>query len=375
MASEETPASLESSFDLESLFMTALGELLDKLRTLYPRCKRTGPHVDAFHAHRAEPGVAARSLSMWHRSMQPFYVDIAQSKDEERLRRALRAAVGKNWFFTEMRMPAKMANASFAPSLPSFTKAVRYLNGIAFMQNSFLGKLTEAFKELGPDVDPIASAPELASRVLKHLNADTFMEISRMLPHVIHVLGGVEQFDALLDQALSDKDSAMKPVFDQLLSSFMPDAPDADEALREGRGMVRDVLTRLADPDNEQSLLEVVGEIRGGEKMSREQLEEAFSSLRESFDESTIMDTLGALTSFAADHEGATFDEVQAAAREALASKGFTVSDEQVESMRKAAQAIVGASEGGDAADVVGAVTEAVSAVTGAGAGAGAPSA
>ena len=343
-ATPETPAIQE--FKLDAIFMRALYDLLNKLQRMYPKCKTTQRHVQEFNEHHSDPGVIRRSVNMWHKVMQPFYIDIAQTKNEERVHRAIRQCLEKNWFFSQMSMQKKWDRESFAPSRPGFVREVRYVNGLAFLQNSFLGRLSSVFQELAAHEDPMSNVGNFASKVLKHITADAFDEISRMLPHVIHILGGMDQFDTLLDQALS-AETHMKPVIQEMLSSFVDteEIGDVHEVLEGSKDKVKEVITRLADPDNENSLYEVVGEIRG-EKLSKEQLAEAFDSLKETFSEDMVNNAVSAVTMFATENADASLDEISEAARLTLTDQGLDISETQFESMRNAAKALLSTQEG-----------------------------
>ena len=332
---------LIEDFKLDAIFMRALHDLLNKLRKMYPKCKMTQRHVQEFNEHWKEPEVCRRSAIMWHKVMKPFYIDIAQTKNEERALHAIRQSIQTNWFFQQMSMDKKWDRESFDASRPGFVREIRYINGLAFLQNSFLGQLSTVFQELATHENPMSNVGSFASKVMKHLNADALDEISRMLPHVIHILGGMEQFDSLLDQALSTE-AEMKPVIHEMLSSFVDteEFGDIHEALKGSRERVREVITRLADPDNEESLYEVVGEIRG-EKLSKEQLAEAFESLKETFNEDMINNAVSAVTAFASEHADADLDQISEAARLTLMDQGFEISNDQLKSMRVAAESLI----------------------------------
>jgi hypothetical protein len=243
MAAEEGAAAAaaaepgEFTMDLTGQFMQSLVGTMLVLRKMYPQCERTQKHVSEVHGHSSEPKTRTRSIKMWHKSMQPLYVDIAQTKDEARRNKAMQNALSRNWFFTEMRMLDKWNSESFDKAREKFVHAIRVLNGLAYMQNSFLGKLGVAIQEIMKRIKPEAlsgggagdlmsalgsdALMDLIPKIVELINPDTLLEINRMLPHVTYVLGGKDKLLEMLNLTLGDSGS-MKPVLMQVLGTLMP---------------------------------------------------------------------------------------------------------------------------------------------------------
>jgi hypothetical protein len=376
------------ALDLVGQFMVSLKETMARLAVMYSDCAVTQRHVAEFLKHVDEPRTRQRSVRMWHKAMQPHYVAIAQTKDPARLDRAMRSGLEANWFFAQMGMAAKWADPSFDPSRERFVNAVRVLNGIAFMEHSFLGKLSEALKTItakmaarggtGLEAIDAESMMELLPELLTLVNQDTLQEINRMLPHVVYVVGGKEKLMGMLDAAIGES-GAMKGMISELLGAFMspemaaaaagvgaagtPEGetptpagaatPAATEALlTRGLTTVRDIFERVADPDNENSLTEVMESFglnaaAGGEgttatgepplAMNAESIRAAFEGIMEQFADGS--GAIGAIGSAITKHmtEGGAIDteELTTLAAEALRVQGIEVDDSQLEAVRK----------------------------------------
>jgi hypothetical protein len=296
--------------DISTQFMATLSDTMQQLASMYPDCAVTQKHVAEFMKHVAEPRTITRSVQMWHRSMQPHYTALAQTKDTARLDGAMVTALRGNWFMAQMDMAGKWADPSFDDSRARFVDAIRVLNGLAFMQHSFLGKLTETLKPLAEKLTKAASAtggeagvPNLAGlmgglaeedmarllpQLMELLNGDTLMEVNRMLPHLAHVLGGKERLMGILETTLGggEMGGEMGGIMAQMLGAMMgggggvaggglfggaaggvgggegaagagsgsgssPVPPIPVEALT---STVRGIIEQIADPDNENGL-------------------------------------------------------------------------------------------------------------------------
>lgn len=368
------------SLDLTGQFMATLHETLQRLALMYPDCPKTVAHVSEFGRHVHEARTRERSIRWWHRSMERHYVSVAQTRDEERMRKSMYQAMQDNWFFAQMDMAPKWEDASFDPSRERFVHAIRVLNGLAFMQNSFLGKMTEAFNSIAERLagrDPMAALSsetvmEMVPQLLELINPNTLMEINRMLPHVAYVLGGKEKLVGMLDETLGEA-GTMKPMILEMLGTLMPAMKGMggfDDGSAEGEGSampapeefvarstatVRDIIEKIADPDNENSLSEVLesfgisgdaanklfsgaageGGEAGGVNLNPEDIVRAFEGFRETMGEHG--EALGAIGSLLSDRlSSGTVDteELTAMATEALRIKGIELEDTQLEAVR-----------------------------------------
>lgn len=403
MADDDTSAAAadaSSALDLTAQFMTSLTETMKRLAVMYADCPRTQAHVAEFLRHVDEPRTRQRSVKMWHRAMQPHYVAIAQTKDPARLDRAMRAGMEANWFFAQMEMVAKWADPSFEPSRERFVHAVRVLNGVAFMEHSFLGKLSDALKSITTklaargggmeSLDPEAMM-ELLPELLSLVNQDTLQEINRMLPHVVYVVGGKERLMGMLDQAVGES-GPMKGMISELLGAFMPAAGGEEEGggggggsddgaaaggaagaatpselMDRGMATVRDIFEKIADPDNENSMTEVLesfglgaggakaggGGAEGAEEgssssssappglaLDADSIRSAFEGLMEQFGEGS--GAMGAIGSVISQHlggegggAGMDAEELTSLAAEALRVQGIEVDEGQLAAVRR----------------------------------------
>jgi hypothetical protein len=328
--------------------------------------------VAEFGKHVHEERTRERSIRWWHRSMERHYVAIAQTKDEDRQRKAMAQGLRDNWFFAQMDMAPKWEDASFDASRERFVHAVRVLNGLAFMQNSFLGKMTEAFNSIAERMagkDPMAALSsetimELVPQLLELINPSTLSEINRMLPHVAYVLGGKDKLVGMLDETLGEA-GTMKPMIMEMLGTLMPAMQGAmggaagsegeaalPEFMARSTATVRDIIEKIADPDNENSLAEVLesfgvsgeaaakmfgegGAEGAGPQMNAEDIVRAFEGFRETLGEHG--EALGAIGSLLSDRLASgsvDTEELTAMATEALRLKGIELEDTQLEAVR-----------------------------------------
>jgi len=320
-ASASSAASPAATLDMREQFMATLGATMGRLRDMYPGCERTRRHVTELLAHMDEARTRERSIKMWHRSMEPHYVAISQTRDAERCEAALLAGMRANWFLSGAGMADKWLDESFAPSRERFLQTVRVLNGLAFLQHSFLGKLAGALSQVterlaassaaaaaaadaaGGDAGAAAAAggiPGMAlledpalldvmPQLLEIIQPETLHEINRMLPHVTHILGGKERLLAMLDQTLGEG-GPMKGVLDQLLGALLGGdgaaaggngtssggeggaasaAEGDDEGAAGGIGStgdgsgafaatLREIIERVSDPDNDTAFTDTL---------------------------------------------------------------------------------------------------------------------
>ena len=398
------------SLDLVGQFMVTLTETLSRLSVMYRDCPKTQAHVAEFLRHVEEERTRQRSVKMWHRAMQAHYVAIAQTKDAARRERAMAEGMRANWFFAQMDMAEKWADASFDPSRERFLEAVRVLNGLAFMQHSFLGKLSEAMQGISAKLaarggglealDP-ESMMDLLPELMGLVNQDTLQEINRMLPHVVYVIGGKDKLMAMLDQAVGQS-GAMKGVMAEMLGAFIPGAAagegeagaagaasaaaaegeeaggpvDPEAFIDRGISTVRDIFEKIADPDNENSLSDILESFgmappapaEGGEDeadgaapvMDADAIRTAFQDIVEQFGEGS--GAIGAIGSVIRDHlsgeggeGGPGPEELATLAAEALRVRGIDVEESQLEAVRKLTGAFsrmaagAGEEEGADA--------------------------
>jgi hypothetical protein len=432
---------MATPIDLTGQFMASLISTMTRLSVMYKDCPKTIKHVAELLSHKDEARTRERSVKMWHKTMQPFYVDIAQTKDEERRNRAMEKALASNWFFVQMDMLEKWQHPTFDRSREKFVHAIRVLNGLAFMQNSFLGKFIEAMtgvlEKLGLDrgVDsgkegsvPGTLNPEAIMDILPQLldiiNPDTLIEINRMLPHVTYVLGGKDKLLGMLDEALGTK-GAMRPLLMQLLGAVLPvmgeaglGGGDAGEKAEDEAGAgagaatassagtagtpagtgsqeafverttstIRDLIERIADPDNEDPLGETMGQFgldmsklregeagagggEGGEDgggssrkstLDVEEIKRAFEMFKDQLGgEGTLGLLTSALTEKLQSGEGLSggIEEMSALAAEALQMNGVELGEDQLQAVRSFTSAIsaitgeaVGSGEEGAAA-------------------------
>jgi hypothetical protein len=402
-ASDASAAAAAPSLDLVGQFMVTLTETLRRLAIMYADCPRTQAHVAEFLRHVDEERTRQRSVKMWHKAMQPHYVAIAQTKDAARRGRAMLEALRGNWFFAQMGMAEKWEDAAFDPSRERFLEAVRVLNGLAFMQHSFLGKLSEAMQGItaklaarggGLEALDAESMMDLLPELMGLINQDTLQEINRMLPHVVYVIGGKDKMMAMLDQAVGET-GAMKGVIAELLGAFIPAeaaAAEGEEATGPGgaagaagaaaspeafidRGIstVRDIFEKIADPDNENSLSEVLesfgmrGPAEGGEggegaedeaagappAMDADAIRAAFEEIAEQFGEGSggALAAIGGVLreGFSGGDGGFAggAEELTTLAAEALRVRGINVDESQLEAVRRLTGAFSRMAEGG----------------------------
>jgi hypothetical protein len=409
----ETAAAAAPSLDLIGQFMVTLSETMSRLAIMYRDCPRTTAHVAEFLRHTGEERTRQRSVKMWHKAMQPHYVAIAQTKDAARRERAMLEALRGNWFFAQMGMAEKWADPAFDPSRERFLEAVRVLNGLAFMQHSFLGKLSEAMQGItaklaarggGLESLDAESMMDLLPELMGLVNQDTLQEINRMLPHVVYVIGGKDKLMGMLDQAVGET-GAMKGVIAELLGAFIPaagaagaegagadgeaaspfagaaaEAAASPEAfIDRGISTVRDIFEKIADPDNENSLAEVLESFGMGPPpaasgddedeaagpppaMDADAIRTAFEEITEQFGEGSG-GALGAIGSVLREHlsgggggsgeEGGGFglgaEELTSLAAEALRVRGIDVDESQLEAVRRLTGAFSRMAAGGGA--------------------------
>lgn len=400
------------SLDLSSQFMQSLVSTLGVLKKMYPDCSKTQAHVDAVISHSNEAKTISRSIKMWHKSMDPFYVDIAQTKDVERRHRGVHQGLLRNWFFLEMDMATKWKDAAFDPSREKFIHALRVLNGLAFMQNSFLGKLGGAIQEitkkmkLGSDGEhppDIMSAlgsdtiMEIIPKIMELVNVDTLLEINRMLPHVTYILGGKDKLLGMLDQTLGDSGS-IKPILMQMMTTLMPMMAMAGNAggdsVGEGTGefteekgkefveksttTIRSLIERISDPDNVDPIGETLSgfgidmsklQREGGARvMDPEEIKRSFQVFKDQFGDGALA-SVGSLLQEKFASGNVNMEEMTELAKETLSMNGIEIKEEQMEAVRKLTTVVAQLGEGAGEADEAGAGS---GAGTGAGSGAGA---
>lgn len=316
---EEKSQSPASSLDMREQFMSTLAATMAKLRDMYPACERTRRHVGEFLKHVDEARTRERSIKMWHRSMEAHYVAISQTKNAERSEAALLSGLRANWFMNGLGMAEKWQEEAFAPSRERFLQTIRVLNGLAFLQHSFLGKLAGALSqvterlsaaqarraaaaaaseagEAGGEQDPAASAMgmledpallDVMPQLLEIIQPETLHEINRMLPHVTHILGGKERLLTMLDQTLGET-GPMKGVLDQVLGALLGgeaaaggdgggDGGDDDGGSGGGAGSgassvlplstsaftstLREIIERVSDPDNDTAFTDTLASL------------------------------------------------------------------------------------------------------------------
>jgi hypothetical protein len=363
MADDASSPLGSQALDLVGQFMVSLTETMKRLALMYTDCPRTQAHVAEILKHVDEDRTRQRSVKMWHRAMQPHYVSIAQTKDQERRDKAVRAALEANWFFAQMDMATKWQDPSFDPSRERFVNVIRVLNGLAFMEHSFLGKLSEALRSItakmsarggGIEALDTESIFELLPEIMGLVNQDTLQEINRMLPHVVYVVGGKEKLLAMLDSAVGES-GPMKAMMGELLATMMPSTPAADEAtpkvddvLDRGLSTVRDIFEKIADPDNESSLTDVLEsfgvnaastEDSAPMSMNADAIRSAFEGLMEQFGEgSGAVGAIGNVLRQQFQEGGAgevNAEELTSLAAEALRVQGIEVDDSQLEAVKR----------------------------------------
>lgn len=337
-------AEVAETFNMTARFMEALEEMLGTMSTSFPSCRRTQRFVEGFRANRNAPRVGETSVSRWHQEMRDYYVDIAQRKDEVRLDRAMRAAAKKSWFLRAMDIATKWPDAStFDSHRPHFVHAVRTLNAYAYLQNSFLGRMQRALEEVTSrySLDTDGMSPDvltdIASKMMNTLSAKELREVNKILPHIVHIIGGVEEFDRLMDQVLSHE-SGLRPVLGEFAKMFRgsSDEGDAgaegeDELLDRGKAHFRAALRTLADPDNDRSMVDILKGmgVEGMEERKEEddaRLDEAFETMRETFkDPEMIGSVMQMAMQVAQQHPDATTDQIATFAQEMLSSRGMDV--------------------------------------------------
>jgi hypothetical protein len=304
-----------STLDMREQFMSTLAATMARLRDMYPACERTQRHVGEFLKHVDEGRTRERSIKMWHRSMEPHYVAISQTKNAERSEAALVAGLRANWFMNGLGMAEKWHEEAFAPSRERFLQTIRVLNGLAFLQHSFLGKLAGALSQVterlaasqarraeaagaeggGGEEEGMAGAAasamgmlddpallDVMPQLLEIIQPETLHEINRMLPHVTHILGGKERLLAMLDQTLGEG-GPMKGVLDQVLGALLggggeggaagaagaaagaegdsaTDAPSAASPLSASgfASTLREIIERVSDPDNDTAFTDTL---------------------------------------------------------------------------------------------------------------------
>jgi hypothetical protein len=304
-------AGTTASLDMREQFMATLAATLARLRDMYPGCPRAQRHVAEFLRHVDEARTRERSIKMWHRSMEAHYVAISQTRDAARREAALLAGMRANWFLAGLGMAEKWADPAFAPSRERFLQTVRVLNGLAFLQHSFLGKLAGALSQVterlgrraggGEEGGGAAAAAAAAAnpmglledpalldvmpQLLELIQPETLHEINRMLPHVTHILGGKDRLLAMLDQTLGEG-GPMKGVLDQVLGALLgaeagesgsssaggagaaggsgsgsgSAAPESPAPLSTSAfaGTLREIIERVSDPDNDSALTDTL---------------------------------------------------------------------------------------------------------------------
>jgi hypothetical protein len=305
------------SLDMREQFMATLAATLCRLRDMYPECARTARHVGEFLKHVDEARTRERSIKMWHKAMEPHYVAISQTRDAGRGEAALLAGMRANWFLSGLGMAEKWAEPAFAPSRERFLQTIRVLNGLAFLQHSFLGKLAGALSQVTERLGRKAAAAGAAGeegegaamsnplglledpalldvmpQLLELIQPETLHEINRMLPHVTHILGGKERLLAMLDQTLGEG-GPMKGVLDQVLGALIGGggggegaAAGAEAEAAEGGGAgggagtaaaaassapllstsgfsstLRGIIERVSDPDNDTAFTDTLAEL------------------------------------------------------------------------------------------------------------------
>jgi len=359
--------------------MQSLVSTLAVLKKMYPDCSKTQAHVDAVISHSKEAKTISRSIKMWHKSMDPFYVDIAQTKDVERRHRGVHQGLLRNWFFLEMDMATKWKDDAFDPSREKFIHALRVLNGLAFMQNSFLGKLGGAIQEITkkmklgdhdggpPDIMSALGSDtimEIIPKIMELVNIDTLLEINRMLPHVTYILGGKDKLLGMLDQTLGDS-GTMKPILMQMMSTLMPMMAMAGgaaggDAAGEGTGefteekgkefveksttTIRSLIERISDPDNVDPIGETLGgfgidmsklQREGGARvMDPEEIKRSFQVFKDQFGDGALA-SVGSLLQDKFASGNVNMEEMTELAKETLSLNGIEIKEEQLEAVRK----------------------------------------
>lgn len=359
--SAATEAESRDMLQLTPQFMGALTALMRRLAKMYKSCEVTQHHVAELLEHADEPLTQQRSVVMWHRAMESYYIDIVQTKDTARRDKAIRRALESNWFFSTMEMAAKWDDVSFDRSREKFVDAVRVLNAFAYLQQSFIGKLSGAVativERLGdnaggitPDGVSTDVIMDIIPQLMDLMNPETMIELNRVLPHMVYVLGGRDKLSAMLDDALSGS-SPVNNVLMQLISAMGTDESSSQEILNGSRESIRGILEKIADPDVDDALGEVVSEFGfGGELASvldAESVRSMFAALQESGIDGEegvggmLQETISMISNFYETHADASVDDLSEVARSMLQERGISIDDDHIDSVRRIAESVM----------------------------------
>lgn len=325
---------LVCQMDLTDQFFQVLDRLLHNLGHLYPKDESVQSLVRNFDENKDKDKVLERSLAMWHASMEPFYLDIAQTKNQNQTAKALARSFEKNWFFRQLGMERKWKSSSFNPSREVFVQAVRVLNGLAFLQHSFISQLGDVMSTLaqrfqGNELSPDA-IHDVMEEMMRVINPDSFGEITRMFPHLVHIVGGIEHMQEMIDAAFSES-GQFSGILHELIGAFAGDEIDTKNALQEGKSMIQNVMEQLADPEADTSSL-----LPG---LTHEEYVEAFEELQKNFNSEQVRGALGIMASAAS--ETSSLEEVGNAAMDIIQEAGVTLDSNQLSSIHRAAAAVV----------------------------------
>lgn len=379
-AAAHAAATASETFNMITKFIDMLDALLSDICSIFPDCAKTAKMLTDFRRNRTKPGVEARIVKQWHVQIQDAYVPIAQTKDRDRLEAGLARAFARGFFLKNIDMLGKWKDARLAPSTDELVRVVRTLNGYAYLQHSFLGRMQGALEEIGERFASrdgalsIEAVTEIAKRMMSTLSSADLLDINRMLPHVIHVIGGMEAFDALMDEALA-KDSALRPVLSSVIgiindnkaggagagggdagadredefeerktsvdaSASTEDEEDENEAIRRGGEQFKSIVRELADPDNENGMRDVLRRMGVSEDdtSSKEDFAAAFDTMRESMNGDMVGTLMETMAGYMQQHPDATIEQVTQSTTSFLSERGVDIKMDGVKRVAAAAK-------------------------------------